>query len=122
MKTLLWLGLLLGLGVATCDSTSAAQPSRESRTAKSGSATMRGCLQRYEGHYILIDAAGMAQRLSDFGKLKPLLNHEVELTGTPAIRTIDTTQPGAASSAVEQHYFDVKTVQDLAATCQSPNR
>src|SRR5690349_20395559 len=77
-------------------------------------AEIQGCLQRDQGFYILVDANNEYQRLSDNKNLKKLVGHEVRLTGTPEIRTIDTTPPGAASSVVEQHYFKVTTVQDVS--------
>jgi hypothetical protein len=81
-------------------------------------AEIQGCLQRDQGFYILVDANNEYQRLSDNKNLKKLVGHEVRLTGTPEIRTIDTTPPGAASSVVEQHYFKVTTVQDVSPNCR----
>jgi len=82
-------------------------------------AEIQGCLQRDKGFYILVDTNNEYQRLSDNKSFKKLLGHEVRLTGTPEVRTIDTTPPGGASSAIEQHYFKVKTVQDVTSNCHA---
>ncbi len=98
------------------------QPSGASAFAgKSDSDTteIQGCLQRSQGYYILVDTNNEYQRLSDNKGFKKLIGHEVKLTGTPEIRTIDNTPPGGASSAIEQHFFRAKTVQDVAPNCQA---
>ena len=81
--------------------------------------TIEGCLQSSDGEYSVTDKNGVIHHLSDGGKVKHYVGHEVQLTGTPSIRTIDTTLPGGASSAIEKPVFRVKTVKDVAATCQS---
>ncbi len=102
-----------------------AQPSGASAFAgKSDSAShevaeIQGCLQRNQGYYILVDANNEYQRLSDNKAFKRLIGHEVRLTGTPEIRTIDNTPAGGASSAIEQHFFRVKTVQDVTPNCDA---
>lgn len=102
-----------------------AQSSGESAFANkndSGShavAEIQGCLQRNQGFYILVDTNNEYQRLSDNKSLKKLVGHEVKLTGTPEVRTIDNTPPGGASSAVEQRYFRIKTVQDVTPNCHA---
>jgi hypothetical protein len=84
------------------------------------SAQIQGCLQRAEGNYILVDKeTNTYQQLSNNKKLKALIGHEVRLTGTPSVRTIDTTPAGGASSATLQHYIQVKTVEDVAPNCQA---
>jgi len=120
MKHALRMSLLLLMSSACLYAQSGNAPKTSWKSGeKLGPATVRGCLQRSDSHYILVDETNTAQRLSNSGKLKQLVGHEVELTGTPRVRTIGTTQPGAASSVQEQPYFEVKTVKDVAATCQS---
>lgn len=105
-----------------------AQPSRANAFAPPGNsdshdlAEIQGCLERDQGFYILVDRNNEYERLSDNKNLKKLLGHEVKLTGKPAVRTIDNTPPGGASSAIEQHYFIVKTVQDVTPNCQAYGR
>jgi hypothetical protein len=102
-----------------------AQPSGETAFANkndSGSheiAEIQGCLQHDQGYYILVDTNNEYQRLSDNKSLKKLVGHEVKLTGTPEVRTIDNTPAGGASSAVEQRYFRIKTVQDVTPNCHA---
>ena len=85
-------------------------------------AEIQGCLERDQGFYILVDRNNEYERLSDNKTLKKLVGHEVKLTGKPAVRTIDNTPAGGASVAVEQHYFIVKTVQDVTPNCQAYGR
>ncbi len=99
-----------------------AVPAGGPSTDTPGPATIRGCLQRSEGHYILIDKDNTYRRLSSSGKLKNLVGHEIEVTGQLRTRTIDTTPAGAASSTIEQSYFEVKTVQDVAPNCAEYGR
>jgi hypothetical protein len=47
-----------------------------------------------------------------------MVEHEVRLTGKPAIRTVDTTPPGGASSAKEVRYFQVKGAVDVSPKCE----
>lgn len=120
MKRLLMLSLML---FVTPISLLVAQPDAkfsegQTSSGKDGAATIRGCLERSEGNYLLVDENNTAKRLSDSRKLKPFVGHEVELTGQPRIKTIDMTQPGTASSVREQPYFEVKTVKDIAPSCQ----
>lgn len=82
-------------------------------------AEIQGCLQRNQGYYILVDQNNEYQRLSDNKGLKKLVGHEVRLTGTPEVRSIDDTPPGGASNVIEQHYFRVKTVQDVTPNCHA---
>ena len=81
------------------------------------SAEIQGCLRRYQGQYILVDKANTFEWLSSYRGLKNLLDHEVRLTGKPAMRTIDTTPWGGASSVKEQWYFQVKSAEDVAPNC-----
>lgn len=121
MKRLLMLSLLLLMPISLLLAQSDAKSTNESQasTGKEGPATIRGCLQRPEGYYILVDDTNTAKRLSDSRKLKPFVGHEVELTGQPRVRTLDLTQAGTASNVREQPYFEVKTVKDIAPNCQS---
>jgi len=81
------------------------------------SAEVQGCLRRSEGQYILVDKDNTFQWLSNYKTLKSMVGHEVRLTGKPAIRTIDTTPAGGASSAKEQRYFQIKSAADVSPNC-----
>jgi len=81
--------------------------------------TIEGCLQLSEGQYSLIDDTNTIHRLvGGASKLKQHVGHEVEITGKPGVRTIGTTPLGAASSAVVQAIFEVKSVKHIADTCK----
>ncbi|HZL69452.1 MAG TPA: hypothetical protein VFC29_19230 [Candidatus Limnocylindrales bacterium] len=81
--------------------------------------TIEGCLQRSEGQYSLTDNTGTIHHLTGgASKLNPHVGHEVEITGKPGVRTLDTTPQGGASSAVEQPIFEVKSVKHIADTCK----
>ena len=84
----------------------------------SGLMTLEGCLQTDQGHYLLVDKEGMSQQLSGAaGKLRHLVKHQIEVSGEPGIETLDTTQSGIAATAAEVRVFRVKTVKELAKTC-----
>ncbi len=81
--------------------------------------TIAGCLQSSEGQYSLIDDTDTIHHLvGGASKLKPHVGHEVEVTGKPGVRTLDTTPPGGASAAVTQAVFEVKSVKHIADTCK----
>ena len=115
--------IVFSLSLLLSNSAVLVQPSGAAAFADKGGshdiAEIQGCLQREQGFYILVDKNNEYQRLSDNKSFKNLLGHEVKLTGTPEIRTIDTTPPGGASSVIEQHYFRVKTVQDVMSNCHA---
>lgn len=119
MNKILLLCLTLLLSIEGLPAEPAYQNAKGSKTAEGtpGPAVLEGCLQRTHSEYTLTDKEGLLHRLSDGSKLKQYVGHEVELSGVPSIRTIDTTTAGGASSAVEQHYVKVTNVKDLAATC-----
>lgn len=82
--------------------------------------TLSGCLHSSDSQYSLIDDTETIHHLvGAASKLKPLVGHEVEITGKPGVRTVDATPAGGASAAVSQPIFEVKGVKDIAATCKS---
>ncbi len=112
--------LLLLFSTALSARASAASASADKSNSNThDTAEIQGCLQRQDGYFILVNTNNEYQRLSNNKALKALVGHEVRLTGKPEIRTIDTTLPGGASSAIEQRYFSIKTVQDVAPNCQA---
>lgn len=118
MHKLLLFGLALAAAMALPAAGSAQNDTAQTSSAKdSVSAEIQGCLRRSQGQYILVDKDNTFQRLSNYRTLKNLVGHEVRLTGKPEIRTIDTTPPGGASSAIEQHYFQVKSADDVSPNC-----
>ena len=99
------------------DPTSASSGQSDSASA-SGATSVQGCLSGSSGNYTLTDKNGNTQELwGEANKLGRLVGHKVELTGTPSIKTTDSTMQGIASSAREQHVYRVKTVKDLSKTC-----
>lgn len=115
------LSLVLLICAPCLHAQSAYQDSKPAKTGEGtpGPATLEGCLQKSEGEYTITGRDGVLHHLADGSKVKSYVGHEVQLTGTPSIETIDTTPPGGASSAIEKPVFRVKTVKDLSATCQS---
>ncbi len=86
----------------------------------SGLTTIQGCLAYTNGHYRLTEANGTKHQLqSQANQLAKHVGHEVELTGKPAVRTVGTTQEGAASSVKEEQVFKVSSVKHVADTCTS---
>jgi len=91
--------------------------SRKDNTGVGEPVTVQGCLQSSLGQFSIVDKDGMTQQLSFSKKLLHYVGHEIEVTGVTSIRTYDTTQAGAASSAVEQRVVDVKSVKEISKTC-----
>jgi len=80
---------------------------------------LQGCLRTSVGHYTLTEEDGTTHLLSGAAnKLGHQVGRQIEVTGKPAIRTLDNTPQGGASSAVEQEVFEVKTVKRLADVCK----
>jgi hypothetical protein len=80
---------------------------------------VEGCLQTVRGHYSVTDANGSKVELSGAAnKLGKLVGHTVQVSGTPGIRTSDTTSQGAASTAVEIPVLKVSTVKDMGKNCK----
>ena len=123
-KTLtLLLGLLLSAACLQGQSGSSVPDPGQAPAKASGKTssltTMEGCLQSSQGQYTLTDSDGTVHQLSGAAnKLIHHVGHQVELTGKPGIRTSDTTQPGTASSAVEEAVFEVKSIKHLADKCK----
>jgi Protein of unknown function (DUF5818) len=80
--------------------------------------TVQGCLKTGAGRYSLTASDGTVYRLTgEANKLKDHVGHEIEVTGTPTVRTKSTTQEGAASTVSEQHVISVKSIKHIADTC-----
>src|SRR5271169_6626800 len=97
-----------------------AQYADQPASTTSGLTTLQGCLTYTNGHYRLTEDNGTAHQLqSQAQKLTKHVGHEVTITGKPAIRSVDTTIQGAASSVKEEQVFRVSSVQHVADTCTS---
>jgi hypothetical protein len=82
---------------------------------------MTGCLQFKVDHYILLDDVGTVHELSGgTGKLKKLVDRQVEVIGKKGTRTFDKTVAGGASTVGTIEVFEVKSVKQLADTCKGP--
>jgi hypothetical protein len=69
-------------------------------------------------NYTLTDSNGKVYQLSDeANRLAKHVGHEVKITGTPGVRTRDTSQQGVESSVKETPVIRVKTVTHIAETC-----
>jgi hypothetical protein len=80
---------------------------------------LTGCLSYKDDHYILTEEDGATHQLAGAaGKLGHHVGHEIEVTGKPGIRSVDSTLVGGASSIVEQPVFEVKTVKHIDNTCK----
>jgi hypothetical protein len=121
MNKTLTLGLAILVSAIGVQAQSANASADAGKTASKAAnlTTIEGCLQTPAGQYTLIEDNGTALPLSGGArKLKPHVGHEVEITGKPGIRTYGTTQPGTASSAVEEKVFEVQSVRHIADTCK----
>jgi hypothetical protein len=123
VKTSLFGVLFLLVSVSSLFASAAPGPAPDKRgVADYDTVELQGCLERAEGHFILVDKSNTYERLSDTSKLRKLIGHEIKVTGTRATKTLDTTQWGAASTAKEIRYIEVKSVTDMAPNCQEYGR
>jgi hypothetical protein len=85
---------------------------------KSGVTTIEGCLQSSGNRYTLTKADGTTVTLSSHAnEMIHHVGHQVQVTGTPTVKTIDTTQQGTESSAKEIPVFRVQSIKHVADTC-----
>jgi hypothetical protein len=97
-----------------------AQDTMSKSSGKPSPTTIEGCLQTYGSYYRLTDSSGKVYQLTgNAQKLKDHVGHQIQITGTPGVKTIDTTQPGVESTAKEVPVFQVKSVQHVADTCSA---
>jgi hypothetical protein len=80
--------------------------------------TIEGCLQNSQNRYTLTTADGTKVTLSSHAnEMTHYVGQQVQVTGTPAVKTIDTTQQGLESSAKEIPVFRVQSIKQVADTC-----
>ena len=112
-----WMLTLVLLVSAVC---LPAQDEGKTSSKTSDLTTIEGCLQHSEGQYTLIDDTNTIHHLTGGAKLLTHhIGHQVEITGKPGWRTLDTTPQGGASGAVTQATIEVKSVKHIADTCKS---
>ena len=90
-----------------------------SKSSGAASTTIQGCLSRDGSYFYLTDSGGKKYHLVGYnGKgINEHVGHTVAITGTPTIKTLDTTQAGEPSTAKEIPVFKVKSVKHIADTC-----
>jgi hypothetical protein len=87
---------------------------------KGSMTTIQGCLSYAKHHYVLTESNGTTHELSGYAnKLKEHVGHEIEVTGTPGVRTEGTTMEGAASTAKHMPDFKVSSIKHIADTCKA---
>ena len=117
VKTLMLIVLLL-VSAVWLQAESASLSSDKNQNS-SDLTTIQGCLQTSLGEYTLTEKDGTIHQLTGAAnKLGHHVGHEVELSGKPAVKTVDTTGAGTASSAALQAVFEVRTVKYIAARCR----
>ena len=95
-----------------------AQDSGQMGGKKSGVTTLEGCLQSSHNRYTLTETDGTKVTLSSHAnEMIHYVGQQVQVTGTPAVKTIDTTQQGLESSAKEIPVFRVQSIKHVADTC-----
>lgn len=86
-------------------------------------ATIEGCLQRAGFYYVVLGKDRTVYNLTHTaGKLGRYVGQEVEITGEPTVKSLDTTVEHAASTVQEIPALEVKTVKQVSPTCSSGNR
>lgn len=89
--------------------------------APTGPSTVDGCLQSSGGHYIVTGKDGTVTDLTgDTAWLSRYVGHEVEITGKPTVRTLDTTAKDAASTVEELPALEVKSAKEISRICDLP--
>jgi len=82
--------------------------------------TIEGCVSTSSDHYYLTDSSGKKYFLSgEANKLKNHVGHDVKITGVMGVKTTDTTQQGAESTAKEMPVLKVKSIQHVADSCKT---
>jgi len=99
----------------------AGDPGADTRASNtSGLTKIDGCLQSSGGHYTVTDDNGKIHNLTgDTARLSHYVGHQVEITGTPTFKTIDTSEQNAASTVEEVPAFRVKSAKQVSKTCTS---
>jgi len=113
--------LLLAMSISLCAQSgdSGADKLQAPPTAPN---SIHGCLQRSGFQYNLIEDSGKSLVLTgDTAKLRHLGGHQVEITGKPAVKTINTTEQWAASTVEEIPAFEVNSAKLVSKTCSSPS-
>ena len=109
-KTVVFVVLLLSAGCLLAQDNMGKAADTES--------TIQGCLSSATRWYYLIDNTGTKYQLSGSArKLKENAGREVAITGVDSVKTTSTTQQGAASTAQQQHVFQVKSIKRIADAC-----
>ena len=86
--------------------------------SSSAPTTVQGCLSVSNGRYSVTDSSGTVHQLTGYAnKLKDHIGHEVEITGTPAVRSASTTVQGAGSTAKQTPVIRVQSIKHIADTC-----
>ena len=115
MRKTLMLSVILLISVVCLPAQDAGKPMGKT----SNLITIQGCLQLAEGQYTLVDDTNTLHHLVGGAKmLTHQVGHEVEITGKPGSRTLDTTPQGAASGSVTQATIEVKSVKQIARHLQ----
>jgi hypothetical protein len=79
---------------------------------------VKGCLKMSVTEYVIIDDTGTRHNLiGSTTKLSHYVGHRVQIIGEPTIKTIDTTQPNIASSAVELPAIRVQSGRQIGGRC-----
>ena len=90
------------------------------KSSGSAGTTIEGCVSTASEHYYLTDSTGKKYFLSGYAnKLKDHVGHDVKVTGVLGVKTTDTTQQGAESTAKEMPVLKVKSIQHVADSCKT---
>jgi hypothetical protein len=82
--------------------------------------TIDGCLRSSNLHYTVVVKDGTVYNLTgSTARLSHYVWHEVEVTGKPTVRSLDTSMKNAASTVEEQPALGVKSAKELSKTCGS---
>ncbi len=82
--------------------------------------TVAGCLRSANTHYTVTAEDGTVYNLTgNTAWLSHYVGHKVEVTGTPTVKSLDTTMKEAASTVEELPALDVKSAKELSKMCNT---
>jgi len=117
MRKVMLIGLVL-LGGSLWLQAQEGDPGADIWLTPAGPSTVDGCLQSSGGHYTVTGKDRTVTDLTgDTARLSRYVGHEVEITGKPTVRTLDTTVIHAASTAEELPALEVNSAKEVSKIC-----
>jgi len=116
----LWFILLLLASFLLAQESNPSNPSQQNSKTSTGQITVKGCVSRSAGDYILMKPdPGMTYQLQATGKIRlsHYLGQQVEVTGkeSPSLRTSSNSSARTGSASVALTITSIKTIEKECA-------